>query len=92
MSMILRSRSFLKRNESGIGNGFKFFYLLFLPVVVAAVRHGLDGACVGLALTQFGLVVLLHHYGFDVRVFTDFQVLMLVLTMTGLIVGVRSRS
>src|SRR5262249_52713615 len=25
--------------------GFRLFYLLFVPVVFAAVRHGLDGAC-----------------------------------------------
>jgi two-component system sensor kinase FixL len=70
------------------GDGFKFFYLLFLPVMVAAVRYGLDGACVGLALTQFGLVGIMHLYGFDARTFTEFQILMLVLTATGLIVGV----
>jgi two-component system sensor kinase FixL len=68
--------------------GFKYFYLFFLPVVVAAVRHGLDGACLGLALTQLGLVGLLHRHGFDANVFTEFQVLMLVLTATGLTVGV----
>lgn len=73
---------------AGLDNGFKLFYLLFLPVVITAVRHGIDGACIGLALTQFGLVLLLHLHGFDVHVFTDFQVLMLVLTATGLIVGV----
>jgi two-component system, LuxR family, sensor kinase FixL len=67
---------------------FKFFYLFFLPVVVAAIRHGLDGACLGLALTQLGLVGLLHRHGYDAGVFTDFQVLMLVLTATGLTVGV----
>ncbi len=69
-------------------DGSKFFYLLFLPVVLAAVRYGLDGACVGLALTQFGLVGIMHLYGFDARAFTEFQILMLVLTATGLIVGV----
>ena len=69
-------------------DGFKLFYLLFLPVVVAAVRFGLDGACVGLVLTQFGLVSLLHLHGYDVGAFTEFQVLMLILTATGLIVGV----
>ena len=69
-------------------DGFKFFYLLFLPVVVAAVRHGLDGACVSLAFTQFGLVGIMRLYGFDAQTFTEFQVLMLVLTATGLIVGV----
>ena len=69
-------------------NGFKFFYLLFLPVVIAAVRYGLDGACIGLAVTQFGLVGLLHLYGYDAQAFTEFQTLMFVLTITGLIVGV----
>jgi two-component system sensor kinase FixL len=68
--------------------GFKYFYLFFLPVVVAAVRHGLDGACLGLALTQLGLVGLLRHHGYDANVFTEFQVLMLILTATGLTVGV----
>jgi signal transduction histidine kinase len=69
-------------------DGFKYFYLFFLPVVVAAVRYGLDGACLGLALTQFGLVGLMHWHGYDANVFTEFQVLMLVLTATGLTVGV----
>jgi signal transduction histidine kinase len=69
-------------------SGFKFFYLFFLPVVIAAIRHGLDGACLGLALTQLGLVGLLHRHGYDASVFTEFQVLMLVLTATGLTVGV----
>jgi two-component system sensor kinase FixL len=68
--------------------GFRLFYLLFVPVVVAAVRHGLDGACLSLAVTQFGLIALLNLSGYDARVFTEFQTLMLVLTATGLIVGV----
>jgi two-component system, LuxR family, sensor kinase FixL len=68
--------------------GSRLFYLLFVPVVVAGVRHGLDGACLSLAATQFGLIGLLHLSGYDARVFTEFQMLMLVLTTTGLIVGV----
>jgi two-component system, LuxR family, sensor kinase FixL len=69
-------------------DGFKLFYLLFLPVVVAAVRHGLDGACLSLAATQLGLVGLLHRHGYEAKSFTEFQVLMFVLTVTGLIVGI----
>ena len=69
-------------------DGFKFFYLLFLPVVVAAVRHGLDGACLSLAVTQLGLVGLLHQHGYEAKSFTEFQVLMFALTATGLIVGI----
>ena len=68
--------------------GFRLFYLLFVPVVTAAVRHGLDGACFSLAITQFGLIGLLHLSGYGTTAFTDFQVQMLVLTVTGLIVGV----
>jgi two-component system, LuxR family, sensor kinase FixL len=71
----------------GIDGGSKFFYLLFVPVVVAAVRYGFDGACIALAITQLGLVGVLHLFGTDARAFTEFQTLMLVLTATGLIVG-----
>jgi signal transduction histidine kinase len=69
------------------GSGLRYFYLLFVPVVLAAVRHGFDGACVALAVTQFALVGLMHYFGYDARAFTDMQTLMLVLTGTGLIVG-----
>ena len=69
-------------------NDYKYFSLLFLPVVGAAVRHGIDGSCLALAATQLGLVALLYGYGHDATVFTEFQVVMLVLTMTGLLVGV----
>jgi two-component system sensor kinase FixL len=66
---------------------FRLFYLLFVPVVVAAVRHGFDGACLSLAATQLGLIGFLHMSGYGEPVFTQFQALMLVLTVTGMIVG-----
>jgi len=86
VALVTFSLWFILGTESAAG--FKFFYLFFLPVVVAAVRHGLDGACLALALTQLGLVGLLHRHGYDANVFTEFQVLMLILTTTGLTVGV----
>lgn len=69
-------------------NDYKYFSLLFLPVVAVAVRHGIDGSCLALAATQLGLVALLKAYGYDAGVFTEFQIVMFVLTMTGLLVGV----
>ena len=69
-------------------HGFRLFYLLFVPVVIAAVRHGVDGACFTLAVTQFSLIGLLHFSGYDAGEFTEFQTLALALTVTGLIVGV----
>jgi signal transduction histidine kinase len=69
------------------GTGLRYFYLLFVPVVLAAVRHGFDGACTALAVTQFALVGLMNYFGYDAQAFTDMQTLMLVLTGTGLVVG-----
>jgi signal transduction histidine kinase len=69
------------------GSGLRYFYLLFVPVVLAAVRRGFDGACAALAVAQFALVGLMHYFGYDAQAFTDMQTLMLVLTGTGLIVG-----
>jgi signal transduction histidine kinase len=74
--------------DPAISARFNYFYLVFVPVVIAAARHGLDGACVSLAVTQLVLVGLLHYYGHDAAAFTEVQMLMLVLTATGLVVGV----
>jgi two-component system, LuxR family, sensor kinase FixL len=74
--------------RAGDAGGATVIYVLFLPVVVAAVRHGVDGACIGLAITQLGLIGMLHGYGYDAKAFTESQLLMLVLSATGLIVGV----
>ncbi len=71
----------------GPAEGVEFFYLLFLPVVLASLRHGLDGACVTLAVLQLGLVGVLQYFAADARIFTEFQILMLVLSTTGLVVG-----
>jgi two-component system, LuxR family, sensor kinase FixL len=69
-------------------NAYKFISLLFLPVVAASVRYGIDGSCFSLAATQLGLVALLRLHGYDAAAFTEFQVVMLALTMSGLLVGV----
>jgi two-component system sensor kinase FixL len=73
----------------GLGpSDYKLLTLLFLPVLAAALRHGIDGSCATLAATQLGLVAVLHQYRYDASVFTEFQLVMLVLTMSGLLVGV----
>jgi two-component system, LuxR family, sensor kinase FixL len=73
--------------ETSPQHGSNFFYLLFLPVIIAALRHGIDGACVILRATQIGLVLLLQSYSFDAATFTEFQAKMFVLTATALSVG-----
>lgn len=61
---------------------------LLLPVLAAALRHGVDGSCMILAATQLGLVVRLVQNSYDAAAFTEFQLVMLVLTVSGLLVGV----
>lgn len=72
----------------GDGEDYKYFSALFLPVVTAALRYGIDGTCFTLAVTQFSLVGILSLYGYSATAFAEFQLLMLVLTMVGLLVGV----
>ena len=36
-------------------HGSHFFYALFLPIITVAIRHGFDGACIGLLTTQYRL-------------------------------------
>lgn len=68
-------------------NTLQYFYLLFVPVVFSAVRHGLTGASVMLAITQAALVIVLDRIEADASKFNDYQTLMLILTGTGLLVG-----
>lgn len=67
---------------------FQLFYLLFLPVIWTAVRFGLEGVTIGLAVTQIGLMAAIHISGQNAIDVTAFQALMIVLALTGLAVGV----
>ncbi len=67
---------------------FQFFYLLFLPIIWIALRHGLAGVSAGLFLAQAGLILALYWSGQSPRDVVKFQILMLVLAMTGLLLGV----
>lgn len=67
---------------------FKFFYLLFLPVVWISAQFGMPGAVAVSALTQLGLIIGVQSIPHpDLRVF-ELQVLMAAITMTGLTLGV----
>jgi two-component system sensor kinase FixL len=67
---------------------FQLFYLFFLPVVWTAVRFGLEGVTVGLLLTQLGLIAAIHFTEQEDADVTAYQALMVVLSLTGLAVGV----
>jgi two-component system sensor kinase FixL len=66
---------------------YKFFYLLFLPLVWIAMRHGIEGATIALPAIQLGLIAALGWAGHGAHAVVEFQFLMLALTITGLFLG-----
>ena len=66
---------------------FKFFYILFVPVVVVALRFGLDGATLGLVAAELTIIILVQLRGFQANTATEFQALLLTLALVGLVVG-----
>ena len=64
------------------------FYLLFLPLIWIAVRFGMNGAIVAIAVVQLGVVTGIHgEAGIPLPV-VELQALMAALTLTGLFLGV----
>jgi two-component system sensor kinase FixL len=66
---------------------YEYFYLLFLPVVWVAARYGLAGAAAAALVTQVGLIVAIQAADIETARMTHFQLLMLALTITGLLLG-----
>ncbi len=66
---------------------FKFFYLLFLPLIWIAMRYGIQGATVALAACHIGINAILEWRGLQVVTVVEFQMLMLGLAVTGLFLG-----
>ena len=73
----------------GLPNSYQYhlFYLLFLPVIWVAVRFGLEAVTGALVVTQVSLIAAIELAGHGGVSITAFQILMLVLALTGLIVG-----
>ena len=70
------------------GDPAHHFYLLFLPLVWIAVRSGMAGAVVAIAIVQIGVVIVIHHRPNEMLPIVDLQILVAALTMTGLYLGV----
>jgi signal transduction histidine kinase len=67
---------------------FKYFYLLFLPVIWIGVRHGLQGATLALVVIQGGLIFFTQTGSHGAVTVLELQALMLALALTGLFLGV----
>ena len=74
---------------SGMGadHPLGLFYILFLPLIWIATRHGLPGASWSVLAIQIGLIVGLEIQGHSEAVLRAFQLLMFALASTGLMLG-----
>jgi PAS domain S-box-containing protein len=66
---------------------FRFFYLLIMPLVWIAVRHGLRGASAAIFLAQLGLLVAVEVVPFPDHSLTVMQLIMLTMSVTTLLLG-----
>jgi len=64
-----------------------FVYLLLLPVIWIAVRHGLPWSTMAVFVTQLGLIATIIALGYAAHEFLAFQFLLLTVSITGLLVG-----
>lgn len=71
----------------GDDEGFRLFYILFLPIVWASARHGMAGAIVSATLMQVGVIGAVRMLGFEAIAVAELQVLALVLALVGFFVG-----
>ncbi len=72
----------------GVGDRLHYlFNLLFLPVIWVAMREGYAGVAFALVTIQLTLAVLTAFIGYDTSDFAILQLLMLVLSVTGLLLG-----
>jgi signal transduction histidine kinase len=66
---------------------FKYFYLLFLPLIWIAARRGLAGAILAVSLIQAGIIVFITVEGHQTLTVFELQTLLLALVLTGLSLG-----
>jgi signal transduction histidine kinase len=67
---------------------FKFFYLLFLPLVWVAARLGMPGATIAVALIQAGVIAGVMIAGVASITVFELQALQMALAITGFLLGV----
>jgi signal transduction histidine kinase len=67
--------------------GERLLYLLFVPLIVLAMRRGFPGAALGIATVQVAIVTSLWLAGRSVEDAAAYQMLMVVLGVTTLVLG-----
>ena len=65
----------------------KLFYILFLPLMWIAMRHGIEGTTIATLVIQVGLIVAMWLGGYGAGAVLEFQFLLLAVAITGLFLG-----
>jgi two-component system sensor kinase FixL len=78
---------FAALNSLAGAKDYHLFYLLFLPIIWAGMRLGYAGVAIALLITQILLFLTASYLGFEANDLDVFQLLMLVLSITGLLLG-----
>jgi two-component system sensor kinase FixL len=68
--------------------GYGRFYVVFLPIIWMAVRTGIEGASIGVLITELGLILGMRLFPAAAPDLAAFQTLLLALAGSGLIAGV----
>lgn len=71
----------------GDGNGFKLFYLLFLPIVWASARQGMAGAILSASLLQLEVIVAVQALRYSAVTLQELQMLSLAMALIGFFIG-----
>ena len=74
-------------HDASSADMYHLFYILFLPIIWMGMRAGYVGVAIALLVTQTVFFLTASYTGFDANDFNQFQVLMLVLSITGLLLG-----
>jgi PAS domain S-box-containing protein len=72
---------------SSFAHKYQLFYLFFLPVIWIAVRRGVRGATAATLLLNVGAILMLRVFSQDFSRLISLQVLMLIVSITGLCLG-----
>ena len=70
-----------------LSRSYELFYLFFLPIIWIAVRRGLRGIIAAILLLSVGTMLMLRAATQDSQLMVSLQVLLLVVSVTGLCLG-----
>lgn len=73
--------------DLGGESGFKFFYLLFLPIIWASARQGMAGAIISASFLQVEVILVVQSLGFSAVTVAELQMLALAMALIGFFVG-----